>query len=609
MTNVDDEIMSQLESSISNEERNSFFLFAGAGSGKTYTLVKLLMKIREKWGTKLANENRKVAVITYTNAATDEIKKRGNFGDLFHISTIHSFLWDTIQPYQKEIKRLYLEGLNEDIKLLINKRDEIKNKTTKTYKNTEEKIKRLQERKEAKEKIDKFVYNPNGDNLSTNSLNHQDILKIGYEMICQHKLLREILSQQYPFMLIDESQDTNKKLVDAFFKIQEDFPNNFTLGFIGDIKQRIYMDGKEDIKSSIPKSWMQPQKQMNYRCDKRIMNLANKIAEGIDGSKQIARVDAGEGTVHLFLAKSNADKPQTEAYVCEQMVGISHGDEDWIPEKKAIKILMLEHRMAATRLGFEHFHDIFSGIHRYQMSYLQGAMPEMAIFSNALLPMLDYIKQEKNIEVLEIFKRNSPLLKAVQDVDYVSKLQDIKLKLEAFKSYDIEKITAKECLEFVSKNSLFNIPDLIDEAMKLTDVDEEEDKSIIAWKQALDLPLSEYKAYDDYVNDRTMYATHQGVKGLEFSRVLVLIDDYDAKGNMFNYERLFEVEPLSKTDEKNLLEGRETSIDRTLRLLYVTCTRAKHSLALLMYTANPEKAKATAINKGWFIEDEITIIL
>lgn len=608
MTNVDDEIMSQLVSSISNEERNSFFLFAGAGSGKTYTLVKLLKKIREKWGTKLANENRKVAVITYTNAATDEIKKRGNFGGLFHISTIHSFLWDTIQPYQKEIKRLYLEGFDEDIKQLINRRDELKNKTTKTYKNIVEKIGRLQERKEAKEKIDKFVYNPNGDNLSTNSLNHQDILKIGYEMICRHKLLREILSQQYPFMLIDESQDTNKKLVDAFFKIQEDFPDNFTLGFIGDIKQRIYMDGKENIKSSIPKSWLQPQKQMNYRCDKRIINLANKIAEGIDGSKQIARVDAGEGTVHLFLAKSNADKPQAEAYVCNQMVDISHGDNDWIPEKKAVKILMLEHRMAATRLGFEHFHDIFSGIHRYQMSYLQGTMPEMAIFSNALLPMLDFIQKGKNIELLEIFKRNSPLLEAVQDVDYVSKLQNIKSILEAFKNYNIERITAKECMKFVLENGLFNIPELIDEAMKLTDVDAEEDSSIIAWKQALDLPLSEYKAYDDYVNDRTMYGTHQGVKGLEFSRVLVLIDDHDAKGNLFNYERLFEVEPLSKTDEKNLLEGRETSIDRTLRLLYVTCTRAKHSLALLMYTNNPEKAKSTAINKGWFIEDEITIM-
>ena len=96
----------------------------------------------------------------------------------------------------------------------------------------------------------------------------------------------------------------------------------------------------------------------------------------------------------------------------------------------------------------------------------------------------------------------------------------------------------------------------------------------------------------------------------EFSHVaLVLIDDHDAKGNLFNYERLFEVEPLSKTDEKNIEEGRETSIDRTLRLLYVTCTRAKHSLALLMYTSNPKKAKATALAKGWFNDDEMSIMV
>lgn len=57
-----------------------------------------------------------------------------------------------------------------------------------------------------------------------------------------------------------------------------------------------------------------------------------------------------------------------------------------------------------------------------------------------------------------------------------------------------------------------------------------------------------------------------------------------------------------------MTEGRETSIDRTLRLLYVTCTRAKHSLALLMYTVNPEKEKATALAKGWFNDDEISIM-
>ena len=147
---------------------------------------------------------------------------------------------------------------------------------------------------------------------------------------------------------------------------------------------------------------------------------------------------------------------------------------------------------------------------------------------------------------------------------------------------------------------------MIDDALEASEA--EDDETVLAWKSALGLTLSEYKAYDDYVNGRTMYATHQGVKGLEFPRVLVLIDDHDTKGNLFNYERLFEVEPLSKTDEKNMTEGRETSIDRTLRLLYVTCTCAKHSLALLMYPVNPEKEKATALAKGWFNDDEISIM-
>lgn len=606
MTNIDDAIKKQLLSCISKEKHNSFFLFAGAGSGKTHTLVKLLEKIRELWGNELAMENRKVAVITYTNAATDEIRSRGNFGNLFHISTIHSFLWDIIQPYQKEIKKLYLEYIDKDIKKLSDKQETAVNKNTTTYLKNADKLEKLQERRSIKAKIDKFVYNPNGDNLQANSLNHQDVINIGNDMICQHPLLRQILSQQFPFMLIDESQDTKEKLVDAFFKIQEDFPKNFTLGFIGDIKQRIYMDGKENIKKAIPETWLQPQKQMNYRCDKRIVELANKIAEGIDGSRQVARADANEGFVHLFLVSPNVNKIKTEQGICNEMMHIT-GDEGWSTENQNVEILTLEHRMAATRLGFENLHDIFNGCKRYQMSYLQGAMPEMSIFSNAILPLFELIKGGKNLEILDIFKRNSPLMDSVPHTDYVKRLHEIKEKINVLKEYDIKKVTAKEIIEFVKDNNLFIVPDLIDDALDIAE--SEDDETVLAWEKALDLSLSEYKAYDDYVNDRTMYATHQGVKGLEFPRVLVLIDDHDAKGNLFNYERLFEVEPLSKTDEKNIEEGRETSIDRTLRLLYVTCTRAKHSLALLMYTSNPKKAKATALAKGWFNDDEMSIMV
>lgn len=137
---------------------------------------------------------------------------------------------------------------------------------------------------------------------------------------------------------------------------------------------------------------------------------------------------------------------------------------------------------------------------------------------------------------------------------------------------------------------------------------DKDDKETLAWVRALQLPLRQFKAYDDYVHDRTPYATHQGVKGLEFPRVLVLIDEEAAKGNMFSYEKLFNVTPLSQTDIKNKEMGKENSIDRTSRLFYVTCTRAKESLAILMYTSNTERAKQTAIHNGWFGKNEIDVL-
>jgi len=91
----------------------------------------------------------------------------------------------------------------------------------------------------------------------------------------------------------------------------------------------------------------------------------------------------------------------------------------------------------------------------------------------------------------------------------------------------------------------------------------------------MDLPIEVIRKYDDYVNHRTRFDTHQGVKGLEFDRVLVIIDDSEAKGFMFSYDKLFGVKKLSETDINNMAEGKETSINRTQRLFYVTCTRAK----------------------------------
>ena len=82
----------------------SFFLFAGAGSGKTRSLIQALQVIKETVGARLRLNGRRVGVITFTNKACDEIKRRLEYDDLFAVSTIHSFAWSLIK------------GLNHDIR-------------------------------------------------------------------------------------------------------------------------------------------------------------------------------------------------------------------------------------------------------------------------------------------------------------------------------------------------------------------------------------------------------------------------------------------------------------------------------------------------------------
>lgn len=201
------------------------------------------------------------------------------------------------------------------------------------------------------------------------------------------------------------------------------------------------------------------------------------------------------------------------------------------------------------------------------------------------------------------------MLEAVPDRDYPEMLGKIRNVLDELRSSNLEEMKVSEIIEFVQRNMLFAIPDHLTLALnsKEEEVDKD-DKESLAWVRALQLPLRQFKAYDDYVHERTPYATHQGVKGLEFPRVLVLIDEEAAKGNMFSYEKLFNVVPLSQTDIKNKEMGKENSIDRTSRLFYVTCTRAKESLAILMYTSNTERAKQTAIHNGWFGKNEIDVL-
>ena len=114
--------------------------------------------------------------------------------------------------------------------------------------------------------------------------------------------------------------------------------------------------------------------------------------------------------------------------------------------------------------------------------------------------------------------------------------------------------------------------------------------------------------YAKYISDEEGFDTQHGVKGLEFARVMVLLDDSEARGFLYSYNKLLGVEPPSTTDLKNEGEGKDTSISRTRRLLYVACTRAEEGLAVLVYTTDPAKVRDHVVAQGWFEPGEIVTI-
>jgi len=152
---------------------------------------------------------------------------------------------------------------------------------------------------------------------------------------------------------------------------------------------------------------------------------------------------------------------------------------------------------------------------------------------------------------------------------------------------------------------LFDLPKRIDEVIGNETVVSEK---IIALREGLNVPFTELISYWNYVKDNTQFATHQGIKGLEFERVAVIMDDESAGGFLFSYDKLLGARALSATDKRNADEGRDNAISRTMRLFYVTCTRAEESLAIIHYTRDTATVRQTVLEKGWFSNDEIEII-
>lgn len=614
----------EIYSCLNLDNPKSFFLFAGAGSGKTRSLVNTLKRFRKENVDQLRRNAQKVAIITYTNAACDEITRRLEFDSTFQVSTIHSFAWELIKHYTSDIKNWLRNYLNAELMELIEKQNKAKNTNTKTYIDRSSKIISNTKKIEILEGIRKFSYNPNGDNLGKTSLNHVQVIQIAAEFIQSQPLMQSILVRKFPILLIDESQDTQKDLIDAFFEVQKNNSECFTLGMFGDTMQRIYMDGKVDLDKNIPDTWAKPEKKINHRCPKRVVSLINKIRSNLDGQEQEPNPENEDGLVHLFIVDSNRaiDKTLVESKVLKRMAELSD-DNEWNNSQSEVKVLTLEHHMAANRGGFSAFFDPLYTISKLKTGLLDGTLPGVSLFAQQVIPLIKARQSNDYFEVTRIARKYSPLLRkeflqsssnSIHEIDKANKAVN-----SLYSLWDDNRIPSlNEVLREVFRSGIFQIPDVLipiakrlldDSDRNLIHLDETSDKYnvIDAWEEALKCSISQFEKYALYINDESQFGTHQGIKGLEFPHVMVILDDEEARGKIFSYEKLFGAKEHTETDVKNKNEGRDTSIDRTLRLFYVTCSRAEQDLAVVAFTKEPEKVMQYMLLEGWFGDEEIEV--
>lgn len=603
----------------------SFFLFAGAGSGKTRTLVNVLTKFKETYGQDYKLRNKKIAIITYTNAAADEITHRLSSDSVFEVSTIHSFCWKLIKNFTVDIKEWVKKDIQNSIIDLEDKLSKARDLNNKTSISNRKKLESKNKRFLALPSINKFVYNPNGDNYTKASLNHSEVISIACYFLNTKDLFAQILINKYPIILIDESQDTKKDLIEALFKVQSHHKDCFSLGLLGDTMQRIYTDGKEELGQHLPDDWLKPAKQMNHRSKSRIIELNNQIRKDIDGQQQLARVENSGGTIKMFIVPRGEDKLVTEESIKSKM-SIITGDNKWIDKSIPknvkdipVKILTLEHHMAAVRMGFENFFNPLYQVDRLKQGLLEGNLSSINFFRKTILPLYNAYKTGNKFEISNIVKQNSPLF----DKKNIIEGTDKKAILNSAKAsiYSLLKLWDHNCqpnlmdiLLSVSDSKIFVIPSELNiNIARIKSSGKEEDKSdddetLIAWDMALKSNFNELIKYNEYISEISNFGTHQGVKGLEFDRVMVIIDDDESRGFMFSYDKLFGLKSLSDSDHKNIKEGKETGIERTSRLFYVACSRAKKSLAIVAYTDDTETLKNKITDLNWFSEHEMEIV-
>ncbi|WP_336518166.1 ATP-dependent helicase [Pollutibacter soli] len=619
----------------------NFLLSGGAGSGKTYSLVQVIKQVLTE------HPEVKVACMTYTNAAVREIEQRVDHKNLT-VSTIHDFLWDNIQHFQKELKSCLIGLANDpdEKRIQIDDGDHIPE--------------------------DYFNAQPDGIQykeflrLKEGIISHDELLILANKLFEKYPKISKILKDKFKYIFIDEYQDTNSLVIQIFLEHFKKSDKKNVIGFFGDAMQSIYDDGIGNLdfyKGDNDDQVAEIKKTQNRRNPEKVISLANLLRT--DGITQIPSADpaapnmiAGvvkQGNIK-FIHSANDDFKRVKDYLKNTL--------SWpIDDPAKTKELNLTHNLIADKAEFRTLMDIYdrdqilsyrNRIKKYikdkgitddfsantfgevidilkqgksgaaltpinptagMQTFING---HTALFNIALAynyaaflkiyvdkdQLIDDKKQSQEEESRKGSKRDNlikHLFKIQTNIDlYTNKQYNEFLRATDFRT----QITSIEDKRKLKRNieTLMNVGDktieeVINEAHELGIclIDEPlerfmRDKKYV-YDRVKEVKYKEFQKLYDYLEGHTPFSTQHKTKGTEFHTILVILDN--GGWNHYNFANLF------------LNSGTPSVLARTQKIFYVCCTRAMENLCVFFHNPSVQVIDKA---KQWFGDENVISI-
>jgi DNA helicase-2/ATP-dependent DNA helicase PcrA len=637
------------------DNNKSIIFNSGAGAGKTYALIESLKYVIRNYEKKLKKHNQKIICITYTNVATREVKERLGNTDLVLVSTIHERIWELTKDYQKELVEIHKEKLCEEIsmleqKLIIGKEYEKYQELNESKKEKFKKImleyrelfyqnysaKAAELKKEFHIILDEFpeilknvthfrktvntIYtidkfnkcyvnmnlnnkeyktveytsNYNHDRLHKMQISHDTLLEYGLKIIEKYDLLKQIIIDQYPFVFIDEYQDSDEKIVLIMSYLEnyaKKIGHKWFIGYFGDSSQNIYDGGVGGKIADIHTGLNPINKEFNRRSTKEIIEVINKLRS--DNIEQISIYDDCKGGSVKFYKGTQEDVQDfIDRYIYE-----------WeITQKKQLHCLVLTNKLVADYSGFKNLYEAFTKTDRYGgMNYNQlntellsndssklGEVPKLLFnitrlhnnLCNNKTPVIDISPKESLFEDMSIEDlrrliiqlkqiKGKTLDECIKSIEtYYSKVNNEKYRIIMDWIFGFKNITS-ELFENHLIEKLFN---------NISDNDLDRAKATV--KRLLKIDMYEFQLWYKFITDKqeekVVYHTYHGTKGREFDNVIIIMENaFGRTKDYFNF--YFE----NFMDSNELEDNDKLKYGRIQNLLYVSCSRAIKNLRVL----------------------------